>query len=262
MATIDERIPQIKRPEPRRKANRKLLVLLFLFFLTILAILFFRSEYSKVTRIEVSGHSLYSAEQIIEASGLHIGMQFLNVWEKKVTNNLQEMAGISGISLRREFPGLVQLQVKEFRRVAFIADEQGAWLPLLENGIVLKDANLAEGIIDKPLIRNWNDPDKLPALAKALSQLSPAIQSEISEIVLVPTTYDDQRLVLYMRDGNEVHTVIHKLIQLSWYPSLMQEIPEGDKGILYLLESTWFSKYPDPEGTELDGETPEEGAER
>src|SRR5690606_13769941 len=118
------------------------------------------------------------------------------------------------------------------------------------------------GIIDKPLIRAWNDPDKLTALAKALGQLSPAIQSEISEILLVPTSYDDQRLVRYMRDGNDEHTVIHKLIQLSLYPSLIQEIPEGEKGIMYLLESTWFSKYPEANQTESDDEKPENGAEQ
>src|SRR5690606_32496335 len=88
MEVYDQRIPQVKQPKPKRKGNRKLIALVFLFFLTLLAVLFYRSPYSKVSEIVVTGNELYSAEQIVAASGLHTGMQFFNVWTSRVKENL------------------------------------------------------------------------------------------------------------------------------------------------------------------------------
>ncbi|MBO8162267.1 MAG: FtsQ-type POTRA domain-containing protein [Brevibacillus sp.] len=252
MTAYDERIPQIKQPKPGRKGNRKLIALLFLFFLTLLAVLFFRSPYSKVAKIEVYGNVLYTKEELVAASGLTIGMQFLNVWESRVQENMKHLNGVRQVSLVREFPGLIRLEVDEYEHVAFLMAPDGELYPLLENGHVLKDTKRSQQVVDRPLIRSWNAPELLPALSKALSQLSSAVRSQISDISLTPTPYDDQRITLYMRDGNEVRSVIHQLgRKLAWYPLIVKEIPKGEKGIIYLLESAWFSKYnPEPQEQE------------
>ncbi|UFJ41927.1 FtsQ-type POTRA domain-containing protein [Brevibacillus humidisoli] len=250
MDAYDQRIPQLKQPKPKRKGNRKLITLLTLFFLALLAVLFFRSPYSKVEEIVVYGNTLYTKEQIVAASGLSVGMQFLNVWESRVHENMRRLKGVESVLVTRDFPGLIKLEVQEYDRVAyFLSLEDGTKVfPLLENGYVLNDTAMKQLAVDRPLIRSWKDPDLLPALAKALAQLSPAVLAQISDISLTPTPYDNQRITLYMRDGNEVRSVIHQVgRKLAWYPSIVNEIPKGEKGIIYLLESAWFSKYSNSE---------------
>ncbi|WP_126426015.1 cell division protein FtsQ/DivIB [Brevibacillus marinus] len=254
MEAYDQRIPQLKQLKPKGKGNRKLIALLLLFFLVLLAVLFFRSPYSKVSEIAVSGNALYSEEQIVAASGLKVGMQFLNVWESRVRENLRQLKGVQDVALVRSFPGLIKLEVKEYKRVAYILSEEDGRkvFPLLENGYVLNDGDVKQLIVDKPLIRSWQDPALLGPLANALAQLSPAVLAQISDISLTPTPYDPQRITLYMRDGNEVRSVIHQLAKkMAWYPSIVSELPEGEKGIIYLLESAWFSRYSSSDKQEL-----------
>ncbi|MDT3414846.1 cell division protein FtsQ [Brevibacillus aydinogluensis] len=248
MAVYEERIPHVKEQRPRRRVNRKLVFLLGLFFLIILVIVFIRSPYSKVQQIQVYGNDIYPAEQVVKNSGLVIGMQFLNVWESDVRTSLKPLEGIKDVSVERSFPGVIRLHVEEYRRVAFWNGPDGSRYPLLENGRVLKQVNFANRVVDRPLISSWSAPELLPQLAKALAKLSPGVLGEISDITLTPTAYDKQRVTLYMRDGNEVRSVLHKLdSMLNWYPTIAKELPQGVKGVLSLFEQPWFVPYGTPD---------------
>jgi cell division protein FtsQ len=257
MAVYHERIPQVKQTQPKRKGNRKLLLFLVIFFLTVLAIVFFRSSYSKVHEIRVYGNDLYSKQEIAQASGLVAGMQFLNVWESSVQENMKPLKGIKTVTITRRFPGVIELHVVEYKRVALWTTPDGKYYPVLENGVILDQMDFRKRVVDRPLIRAWSAPELLPQLAKALAKLPSAIISEISDISLTPTSYDKQRITLYMRDGNEVRSVIYQLAKkLIWYPAIVKELPEGDKGIIYMLESTWFSKYGTPEKAPTEKDDP------
>ena len=244
MAVIHERIPQVKQQRPRKKGNRKLAALLLLFFLIVLMIVFIRSPYSKVQKIQVLGNDIYSAEQIVGQSGLTVGMQFLNVWESSVRSNLQTLAGIEDVAISRSFPGVIRVHVTEHSRVAFWTGQDGSRYPLLENGYVLKEVDFSNRVVDRPLISSWSAPELLPNLAKALAKLSPSVLREISDIALTPTVYDKQRVRLFMRDGNEVRSVVYKLDRmLNWYPAIVKQLPSDTKGVLSLFEQPWFVPY-------------------
>ncbi|MFY0545570.1 cell division protein FtsQ/DivIB [Brevibacillus sp. H7] len=247
MAVIQERIPQVKQQRPKRKGNRKLVFLLVLFFLTVLIVIFFRSPYSKIHEVQVYGNDIYEAELIAKTSGVAIGGQILNVWESSVQENLKPLEGIKQVTIQRKFPGVIELHVTEYRRVAFWTGQDGSRYPLLENGIVLKQVDFSQRVVDRPLISSWSAPELLPHLAKALAKLSPAILSEISDIALKPTVYDKQRITLFMRDGNEVRSVVYKLDKmLKWYPAIVKELPKDTKGVLSLFEQPWFVPYGTP----------------
>lgn len=244
MAVLDERIPQVRQQRPRKKGNHKLAVFLVLFFLLVLMIVFIQSPYSKVQEIQVFGNDIYTAEQIVEQSGLTVGMQFLNVWESSVRSNLQKLEGIKDVKITRSFPGVIGVHVTELARVAFWTGQDGSRYPLLENGYVLNQVDFSNRVVDRPLISSWSAPELLPNLAKALAKLSPAVLREISDIALTPTVYDKQRVRLFMRDGNEVRSVVYKLDRmLNWYPAIVKELPSDTKGVLSLFEQPWFVPY-------------------
>jgi len=248
MAVIQERIPQVKQQAPKRKGNRKLVVTLVLFFLTVLTVIFIRSPYSKIHEIKVYGNDLYTPEQILQTSGITVGTQIFNVWENNVQERLKPLEGIRQVELKRGLTGVVELHVTEHNRVAFWTSQDGSRHPLLENGMVLRQVDFSQRVVDRPLITSWGAPELLPHLAKELSKLSPAILSEISDIALTPTVYDKQRITLYMRDGNEVRTVVYKLSKmLKWYPAIVKELPKDTKGVLSLFEQPWFVPYGTPQ---------------
>ncbi|WP_134684579.1 cell division protein FtsQ/DivIB [Brevibacillus migulae] len=263
MSVYQERIPQVKQPKPNRRGNKKLTFLLVVFFLSVLAVLFFRSSYSKVQEITVYGNDLYAANEIVQASGLYKGMQFLNVWESDVREGLKPLAGIKSVSVERSFPGKITLHVTEFKRVALWTSTDGKRAPLLENGTVLDKLDFRSRVVDRPLIRAWGAPELLPQLGKALGSLPPTVLEQISDIALTPTISDKQRVTLYMRDGNEVRSVIYQIAKkLPWYPAIAKELPEGERGVVYMLESTWFSKYGSPAKQEENGSEAQAGEEQ
>jgi cell division protein FtsQ len=157
---------------------------------------------------------------------------------------LLALAGIKDARITRSFPGVIGIHVTEHERVAFWTGQDGSRYPLLDNGYVLKEADFSHRVVDRPLISSWSAPELLPNLAKALSNLSPAVLREISDIALTPTVYDKQRVRLYMRDGNEVRSVVYKLDRmLNWYPAIVKELPSDTKGVLSLFEQPWFVPY-------------------
>ncbi|HAS01611.1 MAG TPA: division initiation protein, partial [Brevibacillus sp.] len=121
----DDRIPLVKNATPRKKkGNRRLIIILAIFFVLVLSIVFFRSPYSKVTDIQVYGNILYTKEQIIQASTLTNGMQFLNVWDSDVEAGISTLKGIKDISISRDFPGVIRLNIQEYRRTALYVNGQ------------------------------------------------------------------------------------------------------------------------------------------
>ncbi|WP_139489951.1 cell division protein FtsQ/DivIB [Brevibacillus dissolubilis] len=244
--SVDERIPQVKQVQPKKRGNKKLLSLILLFFLTVLGIVFFRSPYSKVSEIQIYGNQIYSKEEILQASGLYEGMQFLNIWDNSIRENLAVLPGIERAQVTRDFPGIVRLEIKEYQRVAYVAKSTGEMQPLLEDGKLLTLPKNRQIVVDRPIIRNWSSKEQLnlATLAHALGELPPTMLSQISDLSLNPSAFDKERVILYMRDGNEVESTVHLLKdKLPWYPSIAKEIPKGQKGVIHLFESSWFSTY-------------------
>ncbi|MCG7316729.1 cell division protein FtsQ/DivIB [Brevibacillus laterosporus] len=242
----DDRIPLVKNATPRKKkGNRRLIIILAIFFLLVLGVVFFRSPYSKVTDIQVYGNILYTKEQIIQASTLTNGMQFLNVWDSDVEAGISTLKGIKDISISRDFPGIIRLNIQEYRRTALYVNGQKQPSYLLEDGTILAPPTQVL-MMDRPIIQSWasKDPKMLKQLAEALVSLQGGVLHQISDLSLVPTKYDNQQVVLNMRDGNEIRSTLSQLKKkLPWYPSIVQEIPKEQKGIVNLLDVTWFEEY-------------------
>ncbi|MCR8962242.1 FtsQ-type POTRA domain-containing protein [Brevibacillus halotolerans] len=242
----DDRIPLVKNATPRKKkGNRRLIMILAIFFVLVLSIVFFRSPYSKVTDIQVYGNILYTKEQIIQASTLTNGMQFLNVWDSDVEAGISTLKGIKDISISRDFPGVIRLNIQEYRRTALYVNGQKQPGYLLEDGTILTPPTQTL-MMDRPIIQSWSskDPKMLKQLAEALISLQGGVLHQISDLSLIPTKYDSQQVVLNMRDGNEIRSTLSQLKKkLPWYPSIVQEIPKGQKGIVNLLDVAWFEEY-------------------
>ncbi|WP_232698387.1 cell division protein FtsQ/DivIB [Brevibacillus daliensis] len=241
----DERIPLVKNTTPRKKrAKKRLVTLLILFFIIVLSVVFFRSPYSKVSEIQVYGNMLYTKEQILAAANVTVGMQFINVWNSDVKEGIGTLKGIKEVTISRDFPGVIRLNIQEYRRVALYVNGQKPTY-LLENGSLLEPPAQAV-LLDRPVIQLWSkDNEKtLVSLAEALASMPSGILYEVSDISLTPTKFDDERLTLHMRDGNEVRTnLTHLKKKLPWYPAIVQEVPKEKNGVVHLFEVSWFEDY-------------------
>ncbi|MFL6556947.1 MAG: cell division protein FtsQ/DivIB, partial [Bacillus sp. (in: firmicutes)] len=77
IVALEDRIPKLKE-QRRRKANRRLVLLLILFFTMIVVIAYSQSPLSQVKTITITGNEVYSAEELINQSGLSNNT---NIWK-------------------------------------------------------------------------------------------------------------------------------------------------------------------------------------
>ncbi|WP_027414497.1 cell division protein FtsQ/DivIB [Aneurinibacillus terranovensis] len=247
MAQI-EKIPHLREEKRKKNTNRALLTLLFLFFIVMLLILFFRSSISKLQEITVTGNQYVTKEEVIKNSGLAYQMQFLFIDKEKVAKSiLAALPAIEKVDVSKQFPGKVELLVKERRQVALIMEKDGHLYPITDNGVELKGRQIFAEMGDKPIVRSWDQPALLPQLAEELTKVNPAVDQLISEIRLASQKDEMGRLVLYMKDGYEVHTTLQNFSQyMEWYPSFVESLKKEGKteGIINLSEVKYFEPYP------------------
>ena len=62
---------------------------------------------------------------------------------------------------------------------------------------------------------------------------------KISEIEYTSTSYDSERFLLYMNDGNQVYITLNKIKEFNNYFKIKKELGKH-KGILYLDSGNYF----------------------
>ena len=72
-----------------------------------------------------------------------------------------------------------------------------------------------------------------------MSEVDYEVLTKISEIEYSPTTYDEERFILYMNDENTVYITLNKIDEFKKYIDIKKQL-EGKKGILYLDSGNYF----------------------
>lgn len=111
------------KPSFKRKVNRPLR-----FFLVIVAIIFVMSVFFKITKIEVSGNSLYSAEEIIAASGIEEGDNLFFINRISAGSRVVvKLPYVDSVKISRGLPNLITIEVTESKAVGFVAVGEERW---------------------------------------------------------------------------------------------------------------------------------------
>ncbi len=246
-----ERVPTLtKEQKKKRKGNRILKGLGWVFLVGLCILIFFRSPLSKVDEVKVTGNGMIETDHVIGLSKVAKGDSFFSVRPSEIEEELKKLPEVKEVRVTREFPGKVLIELFEYRHVAFYMESHTKIIPVLENGTRLENRVWDDRVIDKPILREWKDHALLTKLCEELMKVEPLVLHAISEIEPAPVE-DPQRLILYMKDGYEVHTSIrHFAKNMSWYPSFVANLKqEGkDKGMIMLLDGKWFIPYENVDG--------------
>lgn len=101
-----------------------------------------------IGRIDVVGNSVYSAEEIIAASGIRLDDNLFRIDSAFAENNIKKtLPYINGVRVERKFPATVKLNVSPATEYAYI-DQNAGSLIVDKNMKVLKEfAEPGEGVI-------------------------------------------------------------------------------------------------------------------
>lgn len=236
----EERLPVMKKPHPKKRSSKKLLLFLFAFFITLLAMLFFQSSLSKITKIEIVGQELVSANEIGQASGLHPGDHFFSVSASSIEGKVKALRMIESAKLSKHFPGRITIEVKEYPKVAYQIAENGQVQALLADASIVP-VTIQGVALDKPILTGWDNDNPLKTkLCLAMSALPSSYFSDISEIKPDPSSSYPDKIKMYTRSQFEIQTTIsylpEKMKYLESYISSLQN-NKITSGVLKLLEA-------------------------
>jgi cell division protein FtsQ len=240
IVSIEDRIPKLKE-QRRKKANRRLVFYLSIFFILISIIVYLQSPLSQIKHFEVNGNTVLSDEEIIEKSGIASDTNIWVIQKSQVKQNIKEHPVIQSVEVSRKFPQTIQLDVNEHHIIGYM-EEDAIYHPILQNGTIITNETITNKG-DGPLLHNFKKDAYLERMAAELNGIPEDIFNLISEITWEPTKKNKYKIIMYMNDGFIVDATIRNLAtKMKAYPSIIAQLDEGEKGIIHMGVGTYFEK--------------------
>jgi cell division protein FtsQ len=253
--SLEDRVPNLKL-QRRKKANRRLLSLLIIFFLLFLSIVYFQSPLSHVRKINIVGNSVYTDEQLTALSGITKKTNIWKVNEEKIEKKINKLVEIKSVKVKTQLPSQVTMQIEEWDRIAYIMTK-GQMFPVLENGEILKEKS-AGTTIDSPVLVDFSSSKMTKEMIIALNKIPEEVLNSISEIHYSPKKTDQYHIELFMNDGFEVSASLRSFSEkMSHYPEIARQLDPKIKGVIDMEVGSFFKAY-DLEGTKEESEKNDE----
>ncbi|TRM12312.1 FtsQ-type POTRA domain-containing protein [Lentibacillus cibarius] len=242
VVSIEDRIPTLKQ-ERKKKANRRLIVYLSIFFFLICFIVYLQSPLSDVRTVDIEGNSFVPDEQVIEQSGIAKGTNIWTVNKEAVSKAVAEHPAISETDVKRRLPWTIELHITEADHVGYIK-QNDSYYPILGNGKILTNRKQTELNGSAPLLIGFSKEPVLQNMTDELDNLSESIRNLISEIHWKPSDGDKHKILLYMNDGYAVDTTLRQFAdKMSVYPSIVSQLESDNKGIIHIGVGAYFEEF-------------------
>lgn len=256
VVSIEDRIPKLREAR-RKKSNRRLIFYICLFFSLIAVVVYLQSPLSHVKDIRVNGNQYMSSEAIIAQTELSKSVNFWGFKKADIEEKLKAVSEIKEVSVERVFPNHIEIDIVEFRKIAYI-NEGEFFQPVLENGTILNSLKITDYQGDAPLLYQFTDEEHLLLFIEELASLSETITDHISEIYWVPTESNPFLVELYMNDGFNVIVSIRQFSnQMASYPSIVSQLDET-KGTIEMGAGGAIFYTDHDEESEVDQDSEEE----
>lgn len=219
----------------KKRVKRKFNPLKFLSFIAFIIICYFLTVYLldiKTKNIVVLNNNYYSDEKIIETSDIENYPKFLSLNTNKIKKKLLKLDLIENATIKKKWNFVLELTIKE-KKILYLVRS--------ENKYRLSDNKLydLDDVLSVPTLINYIPESNEKKFVNAFKNIDNNIISMISEIEYSKTSYDSDRFLLYMNDGNMVYVTTTKLKSLNKYVDIVSKL-ENKKGILYLDSGNYF----------------------
>ena len=254
IVALEDRIPKLKE-QRRRKANRRLILLLALFFAMIIVVAYVQSPLSHVKTIKVSGNQIYSKSEVIKIAGVSTKNNIWKIKKQTISEKLMHLPEIKKAKVTIKFPNTINIQVKEFKRIAYLENDS-AFYPIIENGKILKQRIVSGFPVNSPILFGFKQGPILEETIAELQKLPTEIINSISEIHYTPKNTDQYHISLFMNDGFEVSATLRTFaVKMVHYPSIVGQLDPNKKGIIDLEVGSYFKAFEkEPAGEEKEVE--------
>jgi cell division protein FtsQ len=242
IVSIEDRIPKLKQAR-KKKANRRLVFYLSIFFFLISIIVYLQSPLSHVKTIAVTGNSFYPEQEVIEQSGIQDDTNIWTINKEEIIRTLENNPLVNSVTVETKLPWTVEIHLIEHERIGYIKKDN-SYYPILGNGTVLTQSKKDQLTGDAPLLVNFTEDETLINMSQELSNLPTKILNIISEVHWAPTDSNKNEIILYMSDGYMVEASIREFAErMTVYPSIVAQLEPGKEGIIHIGVGAYFEAF-------------------
>lgn len=184
----------------------------------------------RITNIYVYNNNYFKDQEIIEMAFISDYPKTLSNSSLKIKENLENNIYINRAKIKKEFLTQVYIEVEENYPLFFYKPDDKT---------ILLDGEKIDKINGIPTVINYIPNLKYQEFIEKMGLLDEDIISRISEIKYDPSDYDDERFLLYMKDGNYVYINLYKFHNLNKYIDIVKNFG-NKKGIVYLDSGNYF----------------------
>ncbi len=222
--------------EEKRKLRRKrqkriqysVITILVLLIAVILIYMF--SPLSKIAHVNINGNNHVSTSKINKVLGVKNDSRMYTFSKKNAINDLEEDPLIKSVEIHKQLPNTLNVDITENEIIALVK-YKGKYLPLLENGKLLKGSNDVK-INDAPVMDGFKG-TKEDDMIKALSEMTPEVRRYIAEVTYAPSKNKQSRIELFTTDGLQVIGDISTISKkMKYYPQMSQSLSRDSSGKL------------------------------
>lgn len=242
IVSIEDRIPKLKQAR-KKKANRRLIFYLSIFFFLIAIIVYLQSPLSHVNTITVKGNSFVTDESIIKQSELTADANIWMINKSTIKTAISKNPIVKSVEVDRKLPWTVEIKISEHKLSGYIKKEN-SYYPILGNGKILNTFGESSFNGDAPLLLGFTEEDSLHSMTSELKKLPESISNLISEIHWKPTDENKNKIILFMNDGFIVDGTIRNFAEkINVYPSIVSQLEPGSKGIVHIGVGVYFESF-------------------
>lgn len=258
VVSLEDRVPQLKERR-RKKANRRLITFLSLFFLLFIVILYFQSPLSRVKSVHITGNQVYEKEHLLSVSGITNNTNIWKIDKEAVKEKIEALPEVREVKIEVKLPNYAYIHIKEWKRIAYLL-EDGRFSPVLENGDILQ-ADHEHPPINAPVLAGFSEGELIKKMVAELVNLPRAVFNSISEIHYAPKDTDQYHIYVYMNNGFEVTASLKNFSEkMAYYPSIISHLDPNVKGVIDIEVGGFFQAF--DEGREEVSEENEEKEEK
>ena len=207
-------------------------ILITVFILLLIVIFIYLLTLIPIKNIYVKKNNYLTDQSIIEDAKIENYPSFLKTTKASIIKNIKKNPYVKDVKVKKKLPASIYIEVTE-KNILFRKDE--------DKKIVLEDKSEIDdnNFYQLPLLLNYVPDTKYDSFIKKMNDVSENVKTLISEISYYPNEQDEDRLLLYMNDGNYVYLTLTKFKQINYYEEVLEKL-EGKKGILYLDSGNHF----------------------
>lgn len=242
VVSIEDRIPKLKQAR-KKKANRRLLFYLSIFFILISIIVYLQSPLSYIRTIQVEGNSFLQDNEIVKQANLTDNKNIWTIDTDAVESILNDSPIIASAKVSRKLPWTVSITVEEYELVGY-TQKESTYYPVLGNGTTLQSMAKKTYNGDAPLLKGFNKETYLHRLTNEMEKLPETIRNLISEVHWTPEKDNNDKMRLYMNDGFIVDARIPNFADsMEIYPSIVSQLEEESEGIIHIGVGAYFESF-------------------